>query len=124
MKLLISIILFFPIGLLAQSMEKSIINEGNIAYKNKKYDAAAQYYQKATKEQNLTDISKYNLGNALYQLEKQDDAITNYNDAIKNTENNNLKSKAYHNIGNSYFQQKAYDKSVDAYQQSSKVEAK
>jgi len=115
MKLNLILLLLNPFLLFAQSIEKSIINEGNEAYKKKYFEEATKYYQKAAKEQNLKDISSFNLGNSYYQLENQDDAIASYKESLKNTENNNLKSKALHNMGNAYYKQKEYGKSIESY---------
>lgn len=115
MKQLLVLFLINPIIIFAQSIEKSIINEGNEAYKKKYFEEATKYYQKAAKEQNLKDISSYNLGNSYYQIENQDDAIASYKASLKNTENNELKSKALHNMGNAYYKQKEYGKSIESY---------
>ena len=115
------LLLVLPAVLQAQSIEKTILKEGNTAYQKKDYAAAASFYKKALADAKFPDVAKYNLGNATHELDQLEESIALYSDVAKNTENPQLKAKAYHNQGNSYYKKQAYDKSIEAYKKALKL---
>ncbi len=121
MKLIRYFLFCLPVLVQAQSIEKTILKEGNAAYDQKNYKAAASFYKKALADAKFSDIAKYNLGNAVHQLDQQDEAIALYSDVAKTSESPSLIAKAYYNQGNSYYKKQAYDKSIEAYKKALKL---
>jgi len=54
----------------------------------------------------------YNLGNALYLIEKIDDAITHYQAAIKL---NPKKAESFYNLGNAQCVKNEYNEAIKSY---------
>ncbi len=57
----------------------------------------------------------YNVGNALYRLQRYDQAMAFYQRALENTKDEKLKSNILYNLANCQYQQKKYKESVDGY---------
>lgn len=90
------------------------LRKGDKAYNNRQYDQAAQHYSKAEEEQ--ADFrSSYNLGNALMQQQKYEDAVREYDQAAEKTDDPDAKASIYHNLGNGMYAQEKYKESIDAY---------
>ena len=97
----------------AQTSHK-YLREGDSKYIEKDYTAAEENYRKSLQEKSSAQ-GAYNLGNSIYNQERFDEAIRQYNEAIESSSDNLVKSKAYHNLGNAHFGKQEFDKSIDAY---------
>ena len=115
MRLLIavSLLLFGQLALQAQSAHR-LLREGNEAYKSDAYAGAEEAYRKSL-EANSTARGHYNLGNAIYQQGRYDEAVRRYEHVIGNTDEAEVRAQAYHNLGNAHFQAQDYEKSVEAF---------
>ena len=131
MKNIIYILLFLPIGMLAQEKEqvkeepvkiklaeKQILRKGNDLFKQKKFVDAEVKYIKALKENPNYENAGYNLGNAVYEQKRYKEALPQYELVAKSTRDNATKDKSFHNIGNVMMKEKQYDKAVAAYKSS------
>ncbi len=99
--------------LLGQS-EHILLKQADQAYTKQDYNKAEENYRKAL-EKKTSETTKYNLGNAIMEQNRPQEAIPYYDEAAKKQAQPDLKANALHNLGNAYFQQKEYDKSVAAY---------
>lgn len=88
-------------------------NALGVAYYTKgEFDKAREYYQKAIQ---LKPSAVYysNLGDVHRALEKWDEAIKNYNEAVKLDERDDL---SYNGLGNAYFGKRLYSKAIEQYE--------
>jgi tetratricopeptide (TPR) repeat protein len=61
------------------------------------------------------ETGKYNLGNAYYRKELNDEAMRRYVQAAEVAQSKSEKHKAYHNLGNTFMNAKKYQEAVEAY---------
>lgn len=122
-KLILVLIIIFSssFSLFSQNKSRKYRLEGNQAYEKKNYDEAAANYLRAIQEGDNSYKSNFNLGNALFKLQKYQDAVQQYEKSIKFTENKIEKSRAYFNIGDAYYQKKQYQKAADSFKQALKL---
>ena len=121
--LFISILLTFSIQLSAQNFEeKAHVIKGNQEYSHADYLKAESQYKIALSKDAKSVKANYNLGNALYQQKKFDEARAHYDYVIQNENATQLdKAKAYHNTGKSYFDEKEFEKAAQNFKQSLKL---
>lgn len=106
MKISFTLFLFIlqPLLLNAQYFD---LREGNSKYLAGDYDEAKRRYDKIITETDKLEDKKeaiFNSGNALYRMNKFDDAEADYRTiAENNTLDPTLRADAFYNIGNSYF---------------------
>lgn len=105
--------LAFVVPAFAQDQDKDMA-QGNRQFKDKSYAKAEASYR-ISHSRSQTGASAYNLGNAIYRLEKPSEAKTAYAHAIKNAKTRAEKHKAYHNMGNVLMKEKDYQAAVQAY---------
>lgn len=107
----------------SQSTKKEII-KGNDAYKKKQYSEAAGAYQNALKKSPENTTAFYNLGNALYKINKPEDALKAYDNTVQTAGTNNLKQNAYYNGGVVLQSQKKLPECIKAYKNALKLNPK
>ncbi len=61
------------------------------------------------------ETGKYNLGNAYYEKELNDEAMRRFVQAAEIAESKPERHKAYHNLGNTFMNAKKYQEAVEAY---------
>ncbi len=94
------------------------VREGNILYNQLKFSEAEIAYKKAISKKPNYPKASYNLGNAVYQQQRNKEAVKQF-ELVEKTFNKKIdKAEAYHNIGNSFMNEKQYDKAVEAYKNS------
>lgn len=99
------------------------VRKGNKQYRKEHYTESEINYRRALDTNKDSYEARYNLGDALYQQEKYDDAAKEFYKAQQMLDKKNEKDKAryskvMHNIGNCYFKQQQYGPAVAAYQES------
>jgi len=97
----IGIILFLSmcsIAMMAQSAHKLLI-EGDQSYLNEEYLTAEESYRKA-QQKNSTTKSNFNLGNAVYQQERYEEAVQHYESTFNVAEDDLERANALYNLGN------------------------
>lgn len=131
MKKFIIILFLLPLSVFAQDNKASLqkearqlVREGNELYNNLKFSDAEVAYKKALENDPSYEIAQYNLGNALSQQNRTEEAVAQYELVAKTTEDKFTKAQAMHNIGNAFYQKKDYQKSVDAYKNSMRANPK
>jgi tetratricopeptide (TPR) repeat protein len=133
MKYIVCIWLFIPVAIFAQDKEqekvpqepvkinlteKQILRKGNDLYKQKRYVDAEVSYKKALKENPNYETAGYNLANAMYEQNRFEEALPQYELVAKSAGDNKTREKSFHNIGNVMMKQKQYDKAIAAYKNS------
>ncbi len=92
----------------------SFLRQADKNYKNENYQAAEENYRRAL-EKKQDEKTNYNLGNAIYQQGRYDEAATKYENAAAANADKELKAKAFYNMGNALFQNKKTEESIAAY---------
>jgi len=112
----IAVLVFFSFALPSQAQNsKQAIIKGNSAFKENNYAAAEDAYRQAMKSGENTDVASFNLGNALYRKDDAEEAAKAFDEAIKNTTDNELKQKAFYNKGVAYQKAKKLPECIIAY---------
>ena len=101
--------------------EKKLLRKGNENYKEKDFQDAEMQYRKSIELNPRSYPGNYNLGNALYKQEKQDEAIQYYSGSAAFNSDSKAKADAYYNMGNAYLKSEKYQESVDAYKEALKL---
>ena len=102
-----------PFGLSAQSAHKHKRN-ADLFYDQGEYTVAEEEYRKANAAE-AEAATTYNLANTIYQQERLEEAVRQYEQAAQMADDPGLRAKAYHNLGNTYMQAQQFDKSVESY---------
>jgi Ca-activated chloride channel homolog len=111
--MILALLLLASWGAEAQSAHRHL-RKGNEAYEKQNYSAAELHYRKSLEDKN-TSRGSYNLGNAMYQQERYEEAIRRFEHAAQNAQSKDEKASALHNLGNAHFQAEQLDKSIEAY---------
>jgi len=90
---------------------------GNQAFTDGELDEAKSHYEKSLSQNPGSFEGTYNLGSSNYRNESFEDAISQYQEAASQTEDDGLRAKALHNLGNAYLQGQKLDESIKAYKQ-------
>lgn len=116
--------LLFCIGkiLLGQESNKIMIHKGNQSYEKQDFDGASYYYIEAIKKNNNDFKALYNLGNSLYKKGMYANAINEYQNALKNTQNRHEQKITLYNMGNAQFLNKDIQSAIKSYQNALKLE--
>ena len=115
-KNIIAVFIFMVLGSssFAQNSKDEIF-KGNKAYKENNLPAAESAYREVLKKDENNDVANYNLGNVLYKKEDAEEAAKYFDEAIKNTNDNQLKQKAFYNKGVAYQKAKKLPECIVAY---------
>lgn len=91
------------------------IREGNKLYNQLKFDEAEILYKKALTKNPDYPSAQYNLGNTIYQLDRNKEAAEQFEFVRKTFENQDDRAQAFHNMGNSFMKEKQYQPAVEAF---------
>ncbi|MBK5208453.1 MAG: tetratricopeptide repeat protein [Flavobacteriaceae bacterium] len=100
------------------------VREGNELYNQLKFEEAEIAYKKALDKNPNYEKASYNLGNAIYQKNKNKEAVFQYDLAEKIAPDKMSKAEIFHNKGNAFMKEKQYDKAVEAYKNSMRNNSK
>jgi tetratricopeptide (TPR) repeat protein len=112
---------FVPAFAGAQSV-RSLVNDGNDQYEERHFADAEVSYRKALERDHKALPGHFNLGNALYKQDKQDEAIKEYENVVLTAQENDLKAKALYNMGNTHMKSTRYQDAVKSYVESLKLD--
>ncbi|MCH5167998.1 MAG: VWA domain-containing protein [Prevotellaceae bacterium] len=115
--LLVFCLLFFSLTAMSQT-DRDYIRRGNRLMRDSVYDKAQVEYQKAIERDNTNPISHYNLGNALLYQNKAEDAMKEYETAVRLEKDKERLAQIYHNMGVLLQSAKQFDKAVACYRNS------
>ena len=123
MFVIIQLISFSAVTSLHGQTAEELIKNGNDAYDKKAFSDAQHLYEEAiAKDQKHQWLqASFNLGNALYEQKKFDEAAQQFNTLIKSNSPAQLKATSYYNLGNCRLEQKNYESAIDAYKQTLKL---
>lgn len=111
--------LFCVLNLNSQSQHQ-LLRKGDTHYDGQNFSEAEVYYKKSLEKD--SDLkSNYNLGNAVYQQERFEEAIEHYESATSKAKTKEEESSAFYNLGNAYFQNQKLQEAVNAYKQSIRI---
>jgi len=113
-------VVLFVANVCAQS-ERSMIRDGNRAYKDNKFTDAEVDYRKALEKNKDLHEGTFNLGDALYKQDRFDEAAEQYRAAAEKNLDNVSKAKTLYNFGNALLKGKKLPESIGAYEQSLKL---
>ena len=94
------------------------IRSGNKLYNQLKFDEAEIAYKKALSKNPNYPKASYNLGNAIYQQDRNKEAVNQFELVEKTFDEKMSKAEAYHNMGNAFMKEKDYGKAVEAFKSS------
>jgi len=100
------------------------VREGNVLYNQLKFSEAEVAYKKALSKNPNYPKASYNLGNAIYQQNRNKEAVAQFEILEKTAPNKMIKAEAYHNMGNSFMKEKQYDKAVASFKNSMRNNSK
>lgn len=118
----------------SQSNHKNL-REGDKSYYQQEYLKAEENYRKALEKDAASVNGNHNLGNALYNQERYEEAAKYFESAALQANDKAKKAMSFHNLGNSYLSQlsgvgnpeqaqELLNQSIDAYKQSLKLNPK
>ncbi len=113
--LILGLLYGFP--LCAQSSHNHL-RKGDAEYDKEHYKDAEKHYRDAAELKYGDPLAQYNLGNALYQQGRWEDAATRFEQAVSAAPDNAFKADALHNLGNAQLKQNKFKESVEAYEKS------
>ena len=91
------------------------VREGNELYNKLKFKEAEIAYKKGLSKSPNYPTASYNLGNAIYQQDRNKEAVSQFELVEKTFKEKGSKAEAYHNMGNAFMKEKQYDKAVEAF---------
>src|ERR1043165_3518275 len=101
--------------------EKTETRSGNKEYIKENFSEAEANYKKALDVKNNMPEATFNLGDAVYQQKRYDDAVKQFQLSAQTNPDPAIKAKAYHNLCNTYSEQKKWDEAVKAYKNALKI---
>ena len=100
------------------------IREGNKLYNQLKFKEAEIAYKKGLSKNPNYPTATYNLGNAIYQQDRNKEAVSQFELVEKTFTEKMSKAETYHNMGNSFMKEKQYEKAVEAFKNSMRNNSK
>lgn len=94
---------------------RKLNKKGNEAYSKRDIEQALKYYQEAEIEKPQEPVLEYNIGTALFDQAKYEDAVKRYSKALL-TDDPAFQADTYYNLGSSFFRNERYAEAINAYQ--------
>jgi tetratricopeptide (TPR) repeat protein len=91
------------------------LSQGSVAIENNEFIAGEVSYRKAIAIDQNKATGSYNLGNAYYKNNKNQEALSRFVNAAKVATTKQQRHQAFHNLGNALMNQKEYSGAVEAY---------
>jgi Ca-activated chloride channel family protein len=100
--------------------EKTETRNGNKQFNKANYTDAEAGYKKALDKKNNMPEATFNLGDAVYQQKRYDEAAKQFQLSAQTNPDKSVKAKAYHNLGNVHLEQQKWEDAVKAYKEALK----
>lgn len=113
---MVLMVLLFTTAVSAQDSQAKML-EGNHLYRREQFAEAEQAYAEAVKIRPARLDARFNRASALVRLNRQDEALKEFDDIAFKAEEADLKSKAFYNKGVILSGQKKLEESIEAYKQ-------
>lgn len=122
MKTILNILLFVVCFINLSSQEVyNHVRKGNNDFKNERFVDAEVRYKKALEKDVSNATALYNLGNAVYEQERFEEAKDIFESSALSFKEREKQAAAYHNMGNSLMAQEKYKESVEAFKKALKL---
>jgi Ca-activated chloride channel family protein len=116
MKQAILVLLFISLyGFTASAQDDAALARGNDFYRRQLFERAEDQYREAVNADPSNTIAQYNLGNALYQQKKFDEAVKWYSSAAAGEKDIVQKSSAHYNAGVSHVRQNDLESAIESF---------
>ncbi len=115
MRNIVWILLLITLTVSAQRNERDYLRSGNKLYRDSLYSKAEVDYRKAVELNPRTPQAYFNLGNSLLMQRKADDAIKEYENALRVETNKARQAKIFHNMGVIKQSQKDFGQAISYY---------
>ncbi|MCB0852438.1 MAG: tetratricopeptide repeat protein, partial [Bacteroidetes bacterium] len=103
------------LGQMFADKDKALVRKGNKDYLNGSFVESEVNYKKALEENSRNAKAAFNLGDALYNQQRYEDAAAQFELASKLADDKSDKAEALHNLGNSLLKKQDFAKSIEAY---------
>lgn len=114
-KLLLVVVVMFTIPNLASAQSShTLLMDGDAFYEQGDYAIAEEKYRKATEEDN-TLKGEFNLGNTLYNQNRYEEAVSQYETSVMKSKAGVQKSSAYYNLGNTHIKSGKLEEAIESY---------
>jgi Ca-activated chloride channel homolog len=117
--LFIALLLTPSVSSTAQTAHQSM-RKGDADYAKNDFKKSEEHYRRALDAEKSSKAA-YNLGNAIYGQKRYDEAIQQYDDVAKKTNDNQLKFNSFYNKGNAHFWKKEYPKAIESYKNALRI---
>lgn len=97
--------------------ERKHVRQGNDLYAREKFEKSEAKYYEALEEKHDFAEGIFNLGDALYEQEKYEDAARQFEMAANMKVSEEMKGQAYHNLGNTLLKSQKLPESIEAYKE-------
>ena len=94
------------------------VRQGNKLYNELKFAEAEVEYKKALAKNPIYEKAAYNLGNTVYNQDRNKEAVGQYQLVEKSATEKMSKAEVFHNKGNAFMKEKQYAQAIDAYKNS------
>lgn len=101
--------------------EKTQTRAGNKEYQKQNFSEAEASYKKALDLKNNMPEATFNLGDAVYEQKRYEDAQKQFQLSAQTNPDPLVKAISYHNLGNSFMEQKKWEDAIKAYKSSLKL---
>ncbi|MES2621147.1 MAG: tetratricopeptide repeat protein [Bacteroidota bacterium] len=105
---------------LSTAPDKKETRNGNKQFDKGLYTDAEASYKKALDKKNNMPEATFNLGDAVYQQKRYDEAAKQFQLSGQTNPDKSVKAKAYHNLGNTHLEQQKWEDAVKAYKEALK----
>ena len=109
---------------LSTAPDKKETRNGNKQFDKGVYTDAEASYKKALDKKNNMPEATFNLGDAVYQQKRYDEAAKQFQLSAQTNPDKSVKAKAYHNLGNTFLEQQKWEDAVKAYKEALKNNSK
>ncbi|HLP19121.1 MAG TPA: tetratricopeptide repeat protein [Chitinophagales bacterium] len=111
---------FAQLNTLSTVPEKKETRNGNKQFEKGVYADAEASYKKALDKKNNMPEATFNLGDAVYEQKRYDEAIKQFQLSAQTNPDKGVKAKAYHNLGNTFMQQNKWQEAVNSFKEALK----
>lgn len=117
--LLVAVLAVADAAAAQQMPERSAVRSGNRQFHKGNYETSIERYRKALTHAPGLFEATYDLGNALYEAERYDQAEQTLRQAAADTlRTETERAEAFYNLGNAQFRQQKYKEALESYKQS------
>lgn len=117
------LILFVIVVSLSKTFSQSahkLLREGDASYLDEDYSIAEENYRKSLEKKNTTK-GNFNLGNSVYQQQRYEEAIQQYEHTFQQATTDAEKANALYNLGNAQLKSGQIEPSIESYKSAARL---